>query len=70
MNATIIFKDGKIAVVNNLKFVNKIGSPNTSVVKIDKFEDFQVLNTNYVFVGEKETASISGHDVLYVTFES
>lgn len=70
MKAEITFKDGKIAVVNGLKHVNKISSQNSTVTKIEKFDEFHIYHTGYVFVSEKSTLSINGQDILYVSFDS
>lgn len=70
MRAALIFKDEKIAVVNDLIHVNKLSLANSSVTKIEKYDDFVIHGTPYAFVGKNTTLVVNGSDLLYVTFDS
>lgn len=69
MNVTIFFKGGAAAEVKSLTAIEFFNSKGSNTLSGEQMETVP-LNPNwaYAFIGEKETVSVTGADVLYVRF--
>lgn len=68
-HAEIRLKSGSALAVENLQFINKHTSGNSTPVKVEDFNAFFLFDSQrLVFVGEKDSISLVSNEIEYVKF--
>ena len=65
MKLGINLRTGDSIVVNDFTHVN-YGTDNIKTVKAENLSNFNIYSVTYNFVGNKESITVSGPDILYL----
>lgn len=69
MKATIRLNNGDYIYIDNLQRIQQHESSYANPATIENFEDFQLYETQYTFVGNL-TLLVSASEITYVYFEN